>query len=300
MNNIAKYYNSFSGIDSLVFIVFPDTKPVCLGSVTTLTYSMYRDKKPVNILGSINIKGFTRGSRIVAGTMIFTVVNQNWVLELQEVIPWLNLNQGVRLKADELPLFDLMLVSANEYGASADMFIYGVDITDDGQVISIEDLFTENTLSFVARDIDTLKNEHFNNSSTVRNQYNGYTSGISTFAINLTKNSKLYTKLNNIKYQSIDYSSKIIEYQNKNNISTTGILDANTISFLRNEYSINTLGTVSNKNNAIIYIKPDVNSKQSDLLPNGYKIKILNEENNFYKTNLGYILKNDIIISEVS
>ena len=50
-----------------------------------------------------------------------------------------------------------MIVSANEYGSYVTMYIYGIDFTDEAQTISVEDLFTENTFSFVARDISTFK-----------------------------------------------------------------------------------------------------------------------------------------------
>lgn len=156
-NFISNYYKSFSGTDTLVFILLPGSNPVVLGSITTVSYSAYRTKQPVINLGRTNINGITRGSRIFAGTMIFTLINQHWLNELLETdnLKWLA--QYQELKADELPLFDLMIVSANEYGSYVSMFLYGVDITDEGQVISVEDLFTENTLSFVARDIETFK-----------------------------------------------------------------------------------------------------------------------------------------------
>lgn len=156
-NFISNYYKSFSGTDTLVFILMPGSNPVVLGSITTVSYSAYRTKQPVINLGRTNINGITRGSRIFAGTMIFTLINQHWLNELLETdnLKWLA--QYQEIKADELPLFDLMIVSANEYGSYVSMFLYGVDITDEGQVISVEDLFTENTLSFVARDIETFK-----------------------------------------------------------------------------------------------------------------------------------------------
>lgn len=156
-NFISNYYKSFSGTDTLVFILMPGSNPVVLGSITTVSYSAYRTKQPVINLGRTNINGITRGSRIFAGTMIFTLINQHWLNELLETdnLKWLA--QYQELKADELPLFDLMIVSANEYGSYVSMFLYGVDITDEGQVVSVEDLFTENTLSFVARDIETFK-----------------------------------------------------------------------------------------------------------------------------------------------
>ena len=145
------FYRSFSGTDALVFIMLPQTEPILLGSLSTISYSMYRDKKPVPVIGRVNVGGFTRGTRIYAGTLIFTLLNQHWVNELKEKVSWL---QSInRLKTDELPLFDLMIVCANEYGAAMQMFIYGVDLTEEGQVLSIEDLFIENTFNFVARDI---------------------------------------------------------------------------------------------------------------------------------------------------
>lgn len=158
-NFISNYYKSFSGTDTLVFILLPGSQPVILGSITTVSYSIYRTKQPVINLGRTNINGATRGARIYAGTMIFTLINQHWLNELldeqSKQTNWLS--QYQELKADELPLFDLMIVSANEYGSYVSMFLYGVDITDEGQVISVEDLFTENTLSFIARDIQTFK-----------------------------------------------------------------------------------------------------------------------------------------------
>jgi peptidoglycan hydrolase-like protein with peptidoglycan-binding domain len=51
----------------------------------------------------------------------------------------------------------MMIVSANEYGNFVEMYIYGIDFTDEAQTISVEDLFTENTFSFVARDVSTFK-----------------------------------------------------------------------------------------------------------------------------------------------
>lgn len=156
-NFISNYYKSFSGTDTLVFILLPGSNPVVLGSITTVSYSAYRTKQPVINLGRTNINGITRGSRIFAGTMIFTLINQHWLNELLETDALKWLSQYQELKADELPLFDLMVVSANEYGSYVSMFLYGVDITDEGQVISVEDLFTENTLSFVARDIEAFK-----------------------------------------------------------------------------------------------------------------------------------------------
>lgn len=164
IQSISKYYRSFSGTDTLAFLMLPGCIPICLGAITTISYSIFRNKKPVINIGRTNINGVTRGSRIFAGTMIFTLINQHWLKEVQNEVDWLgNFNE---LKVDELPLFDIMIVSANEYGSAVSMYIYGIDFTDEGQTISVEDLFTENTFSFIAREVatfkafDVLKGEH--------------------------------------------------------------------------------------------------------------------------------------------
>ena len=166
------FYQSFSGTDTLAFIMMPGCTPVVIGSLTTISYSMYRNKKPVINIGRTNINGVTRGSRIFAGTMIFTLINQHWLRDLQEQDAVSYLKDFKELKVDELPLFDIMIVSANEYGSAVSMYIYGIDFTDEAQTISVEDLFTENTFSFVARDVST-----FAKLSTLKNHAMGSAPG---------------------------------------------------------------------------------------------------------------------------
>lgn len=149
--SLSKYYKSFSGTDTIAFLLFPGLSPITIGSLTTVSYSMYRVKQPVINIGRTNINGVTRGTRIYAGSMIFTLINKHWVRELQDKAPYLK--DIPTLKTDELPLCDVMLVSANEYGSAVTMLIYGLEFTDEGQVISVEDLYTENTIKFIARDI---------------------------------------------------------------------------------------------------------------------------------------------------
>lgn len=146
------FYKTFSGTDAIAFMVLPDCKPILLGSVTTISYSMYRDKKPVTLIGKINVSGYTRGMRVIAGSLVFTMVNQHLVKDIHMQVPYIQSHNKV--KADELPMFDIMIICASEYGRATRMMIYGIDITDDSQVVSIQDMFIENTFNFVARDID--------------------------------------------------------------------------------------------------------------------------------------------------
>lgn len=144
-------YGTFSGGDMLLSIVFPGSSPYAVGEASTISYSTNREVGEVRTLGRISVKGFTRGQRIVAGTIVFTVFNQHMVNSLKERVRVL---QGIKgLLTDELPPFDIVVTFASEYGRSARLVIYGVIIYEEGKVLSVEDLFTENIWSYVARDI---------------------------------------------------------------------------------------------------------------------------------------------------
>jgi hypothetical protein len=57
---------------------------------------------------------------------------------------------------DELPPLDLILIFNNEYGFKSLVRLYGVEFTDEGTVYSVNDLYSENTTQYVARDMDTM------------------------------------------------------------------------------------------------------------------------------------------------
>lgn len=180
--SLSKYYRSFSGTDTIAFLIFPGCHPVVIGSLTTISYSMYRNKVPVINIGRTNINGITRGSRVYAGTMVFTLINKHWIREIQKELNPTYLKDLTTIKTDELPLFDIMIVSANEYGSAVTMFIYGIDFTDESQVISVEDLFTENVFKFVSRDVSVFDdviitsggNEKAKYFTTVTSMYTNY------------------------------------------------------------------------------------------------------------------------------
>ena len=152
---------TYSGSDTLAFIVLPNTVPILLGSLTTFSYSSYRAKKPLATLGSIIPKGVMKGGRIIAGTMIFTIINKYWINEVMDLVPWLKNESNGVIYSDELPLFDILIIAANEYGSYVSMKITGVDITDEAGVMSINDMYTENTFSFIAREIKPYNTEKF-------------------------------------------------------------------------------------------------------------------------------------------
>jgi hypothetical protein len=53
--------------------------------------------------------------------------------------------------ADQILPFDITLAAANEYGAFAVMRIYGVEILNEGYGVSIDDIVSEQQMTYVAR-----------------------------------------------------------------------------------------------------------------------------------------------------
>jgi hypothetical protein len=61
----------------------------------------------------------------------------------QEVVaPWF---------ADQIPPFDITLAAANEYGSLAVMRVYGCEILNEGYGVSIDDIVSEQQMTYVAR-----------------------------------------------------------------------------------------------------------------------------------------------------
>lgn len=53
--------------------------------------------------------------------------------------------------SDQIPPFDITLAAANEYGSLAVMRIYGVEILNEGYGVSIDDIVSEQQMTYVAR-----------------------------------------------------------------------------------------------------------------------------------------------------
>jgi hypothetical protein len=158
---------SFSGADIVATITPTGGKPVVFGELQTVSYSIYRPTQPVYALGQINAKGVVRGQRTIAGSLIFTVFDRH---VLQNVLDsysvgangsW-NFTQSdideMRrdMKTDELPPFDINITFMNEYGNSSVLNIRSCHILTEGQTMSIEDMITENTMQYIAMDIDLM------------------------------------------------------------------------------------------------------------------------------------------------
>ena len=165
-------YDSYSGCDILVTARINSLtgttkelkeKTYVLGSLQTISISTHQDRKPVRVIGSINALDYVMGQRTIAGSLVFAVFDKHFATEMFND---LKASTGKTfLMPDELPGLDLTLTFANEYGRESRMAIYGVKFINEGQVMSINDLFTENTYQFVATAMEPLRKEDGTNSS---------------------------------------------------------------------------------------------------------------------------------------
>lgn len=161
---------SYSGADIVATITPLGGKPMVFAEIQTISYSIYRPIMPVTALGRINPKGIVRGPRTIAGSLIFTVFDRHALKEILNhysmdpsgLGPAYNFTtddiQDIRkyAKTDEMPPFDINITFMNEYGNSSTLNLYGIYILTEGQTMSIEDMITENTMQYIAMDIDLM------------------------------------------------------------------------------------------------------------------------------------------------
>ena len=149
--------SSFSGTDCVVSIVYNE-HIVILGNISTVSYSIHRDKAPVRTLGRTYAKNYTRGQRTIAGSLIFVQFDESPLYKLYEFFnkKLENQHRFSSPLSDEIPPFDMMLMFSNEYGYNSIIRLYGIEIVDEGGTFSINDIYSENVMQFIAKDIDPM------------------------------------------------------------------------------------------------------------------------------------------------
>lgn len=182
-SNAYGFFNSFSGADIIAYIHIPPqpitgeeiagpnskTEPVVgvLGNIQTISYSTFREVEPVRSLGKTYADGYTRGPRTVAGSIVWTVLDQ-YVLAEALKYSYVDDYDPTTILIDQIPPFNIIITFNNEYGDVATMGIYGIRIVNEGATFSIDDMITEQTNSYIASDIDMLhKGPPFRKSKTI-------------------------------------------------------------------------------------------------------------------------------------
>lgn len=124
---------------------------------STLTVSVHREKAPVRACGHINPKGYARGRRTIAGTMILTRFTVDVLFRfLQAVLPQDFSKDTTHFKPDQLPPFNATILFSDEYGHASYLRLLGFGFVTDGTVYSIQDMTTEQTVSYMASDFTPL------------------------------------------------------------------------------------------------------------------------------------------------
>jgi len=156
-DKFSKFNTTFSGTDCACIAQLND-KIVMLPNVSSISYSIFREKGPVRVLGRSGVKGYCGGTRTISGSIVFIVFNQAPLYDLLKefVAPKNPQDRYTSPVPDQLPPIDLVIWGGNEYGHKSLMRLFGVEFVQEGQVQSVNDIYTENVTQYVARDIDEL------------------------------------------------------------------------------------------------------------------------------------------------
>ena len=232
--NRLKSYNSYSGCDMVATLQISSYSGLknnvyTLGSLQTISISTHQDKRPVRSLGNINAKEYTMGQRTIAGSLVFAVFDKHFADEMfKDSLESINSNEDKAISTiilpDELPPFDITISYANEYGHTSRMALYGVRLVNEGQVMSINDIYTENTYQFVATALEPLnKDENIgqaqksylkNKITTPTRSVLTSTEDINTIVESYNNGGDLYSK---------DVVQLSVNVENPNTITGTGI-----------------------------------------------------------------------------
>lgn len=165
--------HSVGGTHTHVLLELADegtSKPaIYLGNVTTVSFSVYREKTPVFVCGTHLVDGFAVGKKYVAGSLVTIMTNQDSMLNFMDFLsaefennPYKDLRSikdTHTFMRDDLIPFNIHLIFTTELADEAQrVIIYGATFINNGQAMSINDLITETTVSYVARDIRELHN----------------------------------------------------------------------------------------------------------------------------------------------
>jgi hypothetical protein len=149
-------YSSFAGSDITASITVPGLSgPITFAELRTISYSTKREARPARILGTLNPIGWAMGPRMIAGTLVFTSFDRyvwyrlygDYGDAMEGATP------GSLIPADMLPAFDITVTALNEYGQAAHLCIRGVRVVDEGMVVGVDDMYIEQTHTFVAQDV---------------------------------------------------------------------------------------------------------------------------------------------------
>lgn len=185
MESLRRSYRSFSGTD-----ISATFNGVNVGTLQGVSFTITREKAPQYVMGKADPISFSRGKRGIAGSLIFLMFDRSNLLDqlntqfyadrfdirrsqndirnaeinrtilagtaedaINDVGPQHDLVPARPWYHDQLPPFDIVLTSLTEYGQISRMVVHNVEILNSGSGISIDDITTDENMTFVATDI---------------------------------------------------------------------------------------------------------------------------------------------------
>lgn len=145
---------SFAGADFVVMGYSPegsDQTIVEFANLQTLSISTTRDVSGKRVLGTSWVEEFSMGNRTVAGSLVFTLVDGDALQRFRALWSHNNEQDVVNPLPDAIPPFNVILSGSNEYGTSIAGALLGVQLVNSGIAFGVQDSFTEQTFSYVAR-----------------------------------------------------------------------------------------------------------------------------------------------------
>lgn len=129
-----------------------------LVELTTITVSVHRVKSPAVAMGYINAKGWARGRRTIAGTIVLTKFTTDVLYSFLKSEAFTNdlSKDSAFVKVDQLPPFNLTLLFGDEFGNASYQRLMGIEFVTSGDVYSIQEMYSEQTISYVAADFTPL------------------------------------------------------------------------------------------------------------------------------------------------
>lgn len=207
-------YHSIAGVD-IKAVFFGQS----FGNLQAISYSITREKAPIYTVGSPEPRGFARGKRGIAGSLVMVMFDDHALLTAiesvigakndstkpaytdyqfvsdkdeirptteagisastgQQTTPTTSTTNAYNLESvvgssleenwsretpwysDQIPAFNIVLTGVNEDGFAASMSILGVEILNEGYGISIDDLISEQQMTYVCRAISRWRKIH--------------------------------------------------------------------------------------------------------------------------------------------
>lgn len=134
------------------------------GEIQTLSITSRRSVEPVRRLGEASPAQYLGGPRTFAGSMIFALLQEEVLLDLYRSSDQDRYDAEPFLVMDRLPPFNILITGSNEFGHLIESAIFGVTLIASGITLSIDDLYTEEQYTYVARSVIPFTKRARNNS----------------------------------------------------------------------------------------------------------------------------------------